>query len=98
MVKRLKDDESPVCSEADVEAYTTLEIKTGECLVSRMDERGIRQMADDLWLLDTGATGHFTYDPRLLENYAECSRVLRCAGGNTFSIVDQFNDCGWARL
>ena len=41
----------------------------------------------DLWLLDTGATGHFTYDPRLLENYAECSRVLRCAGGNTFPIV-----------
>ena len=27
------DDDSPVCSEADVEAYTTLEIKTGECLV-----------------------------------------------------------------
>ena len=44
-------------------------------------------MGDDLWLLDTGATGHFTHDPRLLENYAECSRVLRCAGGNTFPIV-----------
>ena len=38
-------------------------------------------MGDDLWLLDTGATDHFTYDPRSLENYAECSRVLRCAGG-----------------
>ena len=44
-------------------------------------------MGDDLWLLDTGATGHFTYDPRLLENNAECSRVLRCAGGNTFHVV-----------
>ena len=44
-------------------------------------------MGDDLWLLDTRATGHFTYDSRLLENYAECSRVLRCAGGNTFPIV-----------
>ena len=44
-------------------------------------------MGDDLWLLDTGATGHFTYDPRLLENYTECSRVLRCAGGDTFPIV-----------
>ena len=44
-------------------------------------------MGDDLWLLDTGAAGHFTYDPRLLENYAECSRMLRYAGGNTFPIV-----------
>ena len=52
-----------------------------------MEEGEIRQMGDDLWLLDTGATGHFTYDPRLLENYAECSRVLRCAGGNTCPIV-----------
>ena len=32
-------------------------------------------MGDDLWLLDTGATGHFTYDPRLLESYAELSAV-----------------------
>ena len=38
------DDDSQVCSEADVEAYTTLEIKTGECLVSMMEEGGIRQM------------------------------------------------------
>ena len=73
-------------SEAE-EAYTTLEIKTGECLVSMMKEGEIRQMGDDLWLLDTGATGHFTYDPRLLENYAECSRVLHYAGDNTFPIV-----------
>ena len=76
-----KDDE------ADVEAYTILEIKTGECLVSMMEEGGIRQMGDDLWLLDTGATGHFKYDHRFLENYAECSRVLRCAGGDTFPIM-----------
>ena len=81
------DDDSPVSSEADVEAHTTLEIKSGKCSVSMMKEGGIRQMGDDLWLLDTGATGHFTYDPRLLENYAECSRVLRCAGDNAFLIV-----------
>ena len=56
------DDDSPGCSEADVKAYTTLEIKTGECLVSMMEEREIRQTGDDLLLLDTGATGHFTYD------------------------------------
>ena len=54
------DGDSPVCSEADVEAYTTLKIKTGECLVSMVEERGIRQIGDDLWLLDTGSTGHFT--------------------------------------
>ena len=47
----------------------------------------MRQMGDNLWLFDTGATGHFTHDPRLLENYAECSRVLRCARGNSFPIV-----------
>ena len=45
--KTSKDDAS------DVEAYTTLEIKTGECLVSMMEEGGIRQMGDDLRLLDT---------------------------------------------
>ena len=52
--KTSTDDDSPVCSEADAEAYTTLEIKTGECLVSMMEEGGIRQMGEDLWLLDTG--------------------------------------------
>ena len=52
-----------------------------------MEEGGIRQMGDELWLLDTGATGHFAYDPGLVESYAECSRVLRCAGRDTFPIV-----------
>ena len=41
------DDDSPVSSEANVEAYTTLEIKTGECLISMIEEGGIRQMGDD---------------------------------------------------
>ena len=81
------DDDSPVCFEAEVEAYTILEIKTDECLVSMVEEGGKRQMGDNLWLFDTCATGHFIYDPRSLENYAECSRVLLCAVGNTFPIV-----------
>ena len=38
------DDDSQVCSEADIEAHTTLEIKTGECLVSMMEEGGTRKM------------------------------------------------------
>ena len=42
------DDDSLVCSEADVEVYTTLEIKTGEYLVSMMEEGGIRQTRDYL--------------------------------------------------
>ena len=50
------DDGSPVCFEGDVEAYTTPENKTGECLVSMMEEGGIKQMGDELWLLDTGVT------------------------------------------
>ena len=81
------DDDSSMCSEADFEACTTLEIKTGECLVSIEEEGVIRQMGDHLWLLHTGSTGHFTYDFRSLESYAECSGVLRCAGGSTFPIV-----------
>ena len=44
-------------------------------------------MGDDLWLLDTGASGRFTYDSRSLEDYTECSRVLCCARGNSFPIV-----------
>ena len=61
--RTLTDNDSPVCSKADVEAYTTLEIKTGERLVSIMEEGGIRQMGGDLWRLDTWATGHFKKDP-----------------------------------
>ena len=80
------DDDSPVCSKAKVEAYTTLEIKICKCLVSMMEEVKIKQMGNDLWLLNIWNTGNFTHNPRLLEN-AECSRVLRCAGGNTCPIV-----------
>ena len=42
------NDNSPMCSEAEVEAYTTLEIKAGECFVSMMEGGEIRQMGDDL--------------------------------------------------
>ena len=52
-----------------------------------MEEGDIRQIGDDLWLLETGATGHFICYSLLLENYTECSRVLCCAGGKTFPIV-----------
>ena len=53
-----------------------------------MQEGELRHMGDDMWLLDTGATGPLlTYDPRSLDNYAECSIVLRCAGCNIFPIV-----------
>ena len=44
-------------------------------------------MKNDLWLVDIGANGRFTYDSRSLKNYTECSRVLCCAEGNTFPIV-----------
>ena len=78
------DDDSPVCSEAEVEAKIILGIKIGECLISMLEKGEIRQMGNDLYLLDTEATGHFAYDPCSLENYAELSRVLRYAGVNTF--------------
>ena len=32
------DDDSPVCSKAEVETYTTLEIKTAEFFVSMTEE------------------------------------------------------------
>ena len=81
------DDDSPVCSEVELEAYITLKIKTGEYLVSIMEEEEIRHIGDDMWLLGTGATGPFTYDPPSLENCAEWCRVLHCVGGNIFPIV-----------
>ena len=60
------DNDSPVCSGADVEAYITLEFKTGEHLVSMMEEGGIRHMRDylvtsrmilDYWRIMLGAAG-----------------------------------------
>ena len=81
------DDDSPVCSEVELEAYITLKIKTGEYLVSIMEEEEIRHIGDDMWLLGTGATGPFTYDPPSLENCAEWCRVLHCVGGDIFPIV-----------
>ena len=81
------DDDFLVCSEADVEAYTTLKNHDRRVFGFNDGEGGLRQMGADLWLLDTGATGHFTYDPRSIKNYAECSSVLCCAGGSTFPIV-----------
>ena len=52
-----------------------------------MEEGTKRHIGDDLWLLDTEAAYHFTYDPRSLENYAERKKALRYAEGNTFPIV-----------
>ena len=40
------DDASSVCTEAEVETYTTLEIKTGECLASMMEGGEIENKAD----------------------------------------------------
>ena len=64
-------NDSPVCSEAEVEAYTTLKIKTGGFLVSMVEEGEIMHMGDDLWFLGAEATDRFTYDPLSLQNYAE---------------------------
>ena len=81
------DEDSPVLLRSGTRGAHHLRNQDGECLVSVEEEAAIKQMGDDLWFLDTGATGHFTYDPRSLESYAERSRVLRRAGGNTFPIV-----------
>ena len=44
-------------------------------------------VGEEMWLLGTGASGHFTHDSIKLVGYAECNRTLRCAGGATYPIV-----------
>ncbi|CAM9415920.1 unnamed protein product, partial [Sphacelaria rigidula] len=40
------------------------------------------------WVLDTGATSHFSPDSSNITDYRKCSdRVLRCAAGGTYPIV-----------
>ena len=81
------DDDSPVCSEADVEAYTTLEIKTGEYLVSMMEEVKIRQMGTICGFLSQRllVTLRMILDYLRMVLSAVGCYVVR--GGNTFPIV-----------
>ena len=55
------DDESVVGSEAECEAFITLEDETFECLLSYGDSEGsgglTQRVGDKLWLLDTGNRG-----------------------------------------
>ncbi|CAN0009287.1 unnamed protein product, partial [Sphacelaria rigidula] len=44
------------------------------------------------WVLDTGATSHFSPDSSTMTDYRKCSgRVSRCAGGGTYPIVGRGN-------
>ena len=55
---------SSTSPEAEGEAYTTFGYEEGKCLVSYGQEVGddMRMGDHQLWLLDTGASCHFTYD------------------------------------
>ena len=85
------DDESAMGSEAECETFTTLEDGTGGCLLSYWDSRGsgeqTQRVGGEMWLLDTGASGHFTHDSIQLVGYAEYNKTLRCAGGSTYLVV-----------
>ena len=47
-----------------------------------------QRVGGEIWLLDTEASDHFTYDSTKLVGYAQCNRILRCTGGATYLIVD----------
>ena len=60
------NDESAVGSEAECEVFITVENETCECLLPYGDSGGsggqTQSAGDKMWLLDTGASGHFTHD------------------------------------
>ena len=49
--------------------------------------RHTQRVGNEMWPLDTGASGHFTHDSTKLVEYAECKRTFRCAGGAMDPIV-----------
>ncbi|CAM9905489.1 unnamed protein product [Sphacelaria rigidula] len=96
VVEDVVDDDS-VCLDADAEAFTSLdmavnEVNTGEYAFAT-GKGGVEQSdGGELWVLDTGATSHFSPDSSKMADYRKCSgRVLRCAGGGTYPIVGRGN-------
>ena len=85
------DDESAVESEAECEAFITLEGNTFECLLSYGDSEGsggqTQRVGDEMWLLDTEASGYFIYVSTKLVGKAEWNITLRYAGSATYPIV-----------
>ena len=81
------DDCNSVCSYADVEAYTSVDMTTTEVDSGEYGfvtgTGGVEQSdGGEPWVLDTGATSHFTPDSSMMTDYRKCEdRVLRCAGG-----------------
>ena len=78
------DDESAVGSEAKCEASTTPEDGTSKCLLSYGDSGGSKRqtqrVGNEMWLLDTGASGRFTHDSAKFVGYAECNVILCFCG------------------
>ena len=84
------DDESSVRSEVECDAMTTLEDWACKCLLSYGDDSGGNEgrtppVGDKMWLMEAGASDHFTYDS--IKGYADCNKALCCAGGATYPIV-----------
>ena len=82
------DDDFAVGSEAKCEAIPSLEDWTGECLLSHSDGGGrggeAQRVGNEMWLLDTDASGHFTHDWTKLVGYPKCNIILRYAGGAVY--------------
>lgn len=89
---------SPVCSDAEVEAFTgidttkTVEETTGECGLCVGTGSVEQQDGDEPWVFDMGATQRFSPDCSKMAEDRECGdSVLRCAGGSTYPIVGRGN-------
>ena len=84
------DDESVVGFEAECEAFTTLEDGAGTCSLPSGDSedrgRQTQRVGNEMWLLDTGVSGHFPHDSTQLLGCAEYNTTLRCVGSATYPI------------
>ena len=69
-------DESSVCSETEGEALTSFGfIKndgSGKCALSAGEGGDSQQGEGEPWLLDTGATQHFSYSSSGMTDYKNC--------------------------
>ncbi|CAM9745032.1 unnamed protein product, partial [Sphacelaria rigidula] len=90
-------DDDSVCPDADAEAFTSLDMTVDEINVDEYvfaTVKGDVEQSDggEPWVLDTGATSHFSPASSKMTDYRKCSgRVLRCAGGGTYPIVGRRN-------
>ncbi|CAM9985085.1 unnamed protein product, partial [Sphacelaria rigidula] len=76
----------------DSDSSSVCSVEDGKDALSVERGGGSQQGEGEPWVFDTGATQHFSHDSHGMTEYRECKgRVLRCAGGSTYPIVDRGN-------